>query len=127
MLTLILTHVIVANNTKNKKILSAYQSADDNHEITEKYYNQITKAVEDVYVFYQKVLQLPDIESMVDSMGVQFMMNNSPITNVETKILLMFQVDLTRCYNGLGHRIDLSSKEGLGLFYFIALTKGYSP
>ena len=46
------------------------------------------------------------------------------MTNVKEKILLMFQVDLTRCYNGLGHLIDLSSKEGLGLFYFIALTKG---
>lgn len=46
------------------------------------------------------------------------------MTNIKEKVLLMFQVDLTRCYDGLGHLIDLSSKEGLGLFYFIALTKG---
>ena len=129
-LSLILTHIIAAIIAKNKGIQSeeqpsqTSQSTKDNHEITEEYFDQVTKVVEDVYTVYEKVLRLPNIESFVDSMGVQFSMNNSPMTNVKEKILLMFQVDLTRCYNGLGHLIDLSSKEGLGLFYFIALTKG---
>lgn len=129
-LSLILTHIIAAIIAKNKGIQSeeqpsqTSQSTKDNHEITEEYFNEVTKVVEDVYTVYEKVLRLPNIESFVDSMGVQFSMNNSPMTNVKEKILLMFQVDLTRCYNGLGHLIDLSSKEGLGLFYFIALTKG---
>lgn len=128
--TLILTHVIVAIIAQNKGIQSedqpsqASQPIKNNHEITEEYFNQVTKVVEDVYTVYEKVLRLPNVESFVDSMGVQFSMNNSPMTNVKEKILLMFQVDLTRCYNGLGHLIDLSSKEGLGLFYFIALSKG---
>ena len=128
--TLILTHVIVAIIAKNKGIQSedqpsqASQPIKNNHEITEEYYNQVTKVVEDVYSVYEKVLKLPNIESLVNSMGVQFSMNNSPMTNIKEKVLLMFQVDLTRCYDGLGHLIDLSSKEGLGLFYFIALTKG---
>lgn len=128
--TLILTHVIVAIIAKNKGIQSEDQPSQtsqpikNNHEITEEYYNQVTKVVEDVYAVYEKVLKLPNIESLVNSMGVQFSMNNSPMTNIKEKVLLMFQVDLTRCYDGLGHLIDLSSKEGLGLFYFIALTKG---
>lgn len=128
--TLILTHVIVAIIAKNKGIQSEDQPNQtshpikNNHEITEEYYNQVTKVVEDVYAVYEKVLKLPNIESLVNSMGVQFSMNNSPMTNIKEKVLLMFQVDLTRCYDGLGHLIDLSSKEGLGLFYFIALTKG---
>ena len=123
-LSLILTHIIAAIIAKNKGIQSekqpsqTSQSTKDNHEITEEYFSEVTKVV------YEKVLRLPNVESFVDSMGVQFSMNNSPMTNVKEKILLMFQVDLTRCYNGLGHLIDLSSKEGLGLFYFIALTKG---
>ena len=131
--TLILTHVIVAIIAKNKGIQSedqpsqASQPIKNNHEITEEYYNQVTKVVEDVYAVYEKVLKLPNIESLVNSMGVQFSMNNSPMTNIKEKVLLMFQVDLTRCYDGLGHLIDLSSKEGLGLFYFIALTKGCPP
>lgn len=128
--TLILTHVIVAIIAKNKGVQSEDQPSQtsqpikNNHEITEEYYNQVTKVVEDVYAVYEKVLKLPNIESLVNSMGVQFSMNNSPMTNIKEKVLLMFQVDLTRCYDGLGHLIDLSSKEGLGLFYFIALTKG---
>lgn len=128
--TLILTHVIVAIIAKNKGIQSEDQPSQtsqpikNNHEITEEYYNQVTKVVEDVYAVYEKVLKLPNIESLVNSMGVQFSMNNSPMINIKEKVLLMFQVDLTRCYDGLGHLIDLSSKEGLGLFYFIALTKG---
>ncbi|MEE1069599.1 MAG: DUF4236 domain-containing protein [Paludibacteraceae bacterium] len=128
--TLILTHIIVAIIAKNKGIQSEDQPSQtsqpikNNHEITEEYYNQVTKVVEDVYAVYEKVLKLPNIESLVNSMGVQFSMNNSPMTNIKEKVLLMFQVDLTRCYDGLGHLIDLSSKEGLGLFYFIALTKG---
>lgn len=131
--TLILTHIIVAIIAKNKGIQSEEQPSQtsqpsqpikNNHEITEEYYNQVTKVVEDVYAVYEKVLKLPNIESLVNSMGVQFSMNNSPMTNIKEKVLLMFQVDLTRCYDGLGHLIDLSSKEGLGLFYFIALTKG---
>lgn len=128
--TLILTHVIVAIIAKNKGVQSEDQPSQtsqpikNNHEITEEYYNQVTKVVEDVYAVYEKVLKLPNIESLVNSMGVQFSMNNSPMTNIKEKVLLLFQVDLTRCYDGLGHLIDLSSKEGLGLFYFIALTKG---
>ena len=128
--TLILTHVIVAIIAKNKGMQSEDQPSQtsqpikNNHEITEEYYNQVTKVVEDVYAVYEKVLKLPNIESLVNSMGVQFSMNNSPMTNIKEKVLLLFQVDLTRCYDGLGHLIDLSSKEGLGLFYFIALTKG---
>jgi AAA+ superfamily predicted ATPase len=33
---------------------------------------------------------------------------------------------MTRCYVGLGHTIDLNSKEGLGYLYFIARTRGWS-
>ena len=127
---LILTHVIVALIAKNKvsqPIIENTNQVADPHQITEEYFNQVTKAAEDLYADYEKVLTLPNIESLVDAMGVKFVMNGTPMTNVKDKVRLLFWVDVTLCYTGLGHLIDLSSKEGLGLFYFIALTKGCAP
>ncbi len=126
---LILTHVIVAIYAKNKasQSVNASSPATDPHEITEEYYNQVTKAAEDLYADYERVVRLHDIDTLVSSMGVQFVMNGAPMTDVKDKVRLLFWIDVTRCYTGLGHLIDLSSKEGLGLFYFIALTKGCAP
>ena len=128
--TLILTHIVVAAVAKNKSIqpsTSSNESSHENHEITEEYYNQVTKAAEDLYADYERVVRLHDIDTLVSSMGVQFVMNGAPMTDVKDKVRLLFWIDVTRCYTGLGHLIDLSSKEGLGLFYFIALTKGCAP
>ena len=134
----VLTHIIVAiiakrktNDAVSTEVMSSStrttdtQMSDSNpHQITEEYFNQVTKAAEDVYADYEKVLKLRDIDNLVDNMGVKFAMNGSPMTDVKDKVRLLFWIDVTRCYTGLGHLIDLSSKEGLGLFYFIALTKG---
>ena len=114
---LILTHVIIAISSKEKP-------QQDYSKITEEYYNQVSKAAEDLYADYEKVLELQDIDTLIDSMGVKFVMNGSPMTNVKEKVRLLFWLDVTRCYTGLGHNIDLNSKEGLGLLYFIALTNG---
>lgn len=126
---IVLTHIIVALVARRK---AANEINDENanadpHQVTEEYYNQVTKIVEDLYADYEKVLSLHDIDSLVDSMGVQFMMNGAPMRDVTDKIRLLFWIDVTRCYTGLGHLVDLNSKEGLGLFYFIALTKGCAP
>ena len=132
--TLILTHIIVAVIAKNKaarSIVDSTQAISEpsiaDHQITEEYYNQVAKAAEDLYADYERVLRLHNIDTLVGSMGVQFVMNGAPMTDVKDKVRLLFWVDVTRCYTGLGHLIDLSSKEGLGLFYFIALTKGCAP
>ena len=132
----VLTHVVVAIvvRTKANKQISENTPASGNendekdpHQITEEYYKQVTKAAEDLYADYERVVKLHDIDTLVSSMGVQFVMNGAPMTDVKDKVRLLFWVDMTRCYTGLGHLIDLSSKEGLGLFYFIALTKGCVP
>ena len=132
----VLTHVVVAIIVSTKasrqitnNSLSPANKIDetDPHQITEEYYKLVTKAAEDLYADYQRVVKLHDIDTLVSSMGVQFVMNGAPMTDVREKVRLLFWVDVTRCYTGLGHLIDLSSKEGLGLFYFIALTKGCTP
>ena len=130
----VLTHIIVAIVAKAKVAKSVPTTASNNtssvvnpHQITEEYYNQVTKAVEDLYADYEKVIRLHNVDTLVDTMGVTFVMNGKPMTDVKDKVRLLFWIDVTRCYTGLGHLIDLSSKEGLGLFYFIALTKGCAP
>ena len=134
----ILTHLIVAIVAKSKasrpiavthgsSTITGTKVDANSHQITEDYYNQVTKAVEDLYADYEKVLKLHNINTLVDSMGVTFKMNGMTVTDVREKVRLLFWIDVTRCYTGLGHLIDLSSKEGLGLFYFIALTKGCAP
>lgn len=144
LLIVVVTHIVVAivANHKEQAVaqkkpinLSASLQEALHHEdiekaketsrmITKDYYNQVAKVADDVFADYEKILKLHNIENLVDTMGVQFIMNDKPMTDVKEKIRLLLWVDITRCYIGLGHLIDLDSKEGLGLLYLIALTKG---
>lgn len=140
---LVITHTLVAvfvnrraattNGTTSRmqNIEKDVQNADTinrgSEDISEEYFKLVTKASEDLFSDYEKVLKLHDIDTIVDKVGVKVVMNEIPITDSKDKVRLLFWIDVTRCYTGLGHLIDLSSKEGLGLFYFIALTKGCAP
>lgn len=97
----VLTHGIVA-------IVAKYKEATAAKPIPEEFYNQVIKVVEELYADYEKVLSLTDLDAQSDATDVQ----------------RRFMIDLTRCYLGLGHPIDLNSKEGFGILYFFALTKG---
>ncbi|MBO6073720.1 MAG: DUF4236 domain-containing protein [Paludibacteraceae bacterium] len=94
------------------------------HDITKDYYKQVTKVAEELYADYERVLKTPNLDSLIESLGITFKMNGRITTSTSDKIRLLFWVDVTRCYTGLGHLIDLDSKEGFGLLYFIALTQG---
>ena len=94
--------------------------------ISEEYYNQMTMVAEDLYADYEKVVKLPDLADMVESLEVTLRTYDSDMLQYVDKIILLFWIDITRCYIGLGHSIDLDSKEGLGYLYFMARTKGWS-
>ena len=102
------------------------EEMEETETIPEEYYNQVTKAAEDLYADYEKVVKLPDLADMVESLEVTLQAYDSDLLQYVDKICLLFWTDLTRCYVGLGHSIDLNSKEGLGYLYFIARTKGWS-
>ena len=139
-LLVILTHIIsnvVASNNDAQQVSFPQEEETpiatpspasipsvDPHIITEDYYKQVTKVAEELYADYEQILKKPNIVNLVDSMGVTFVMNEEPMKAVRDKLRLLFWVDVTRCYTGLGHLIDLNSKEGLGLLYFVARTKG---
>lgn len=120
----ILTHIIVAviANKKAKKLSNPVAS----NQITEEYYNEVAKVSEELFADYKRVLALPGIENLVKSMGVSIVLNNAPMTDVKDIVSFLFWTDITRCYLGLGHDVDLNGKEGLGLFHFVALTRGWT-
>ena len=102
------------------------EEQEEMEDIPEEYYNQVAKAAEDLYGDYEKVVKLPDLVDMIDSLETTLQSYDSDLLQYVDKVILLFWIDLTRCYVGLGHTIDLNSKEGLGYLYFIARTKGWS-
>ena len=99
----------------------------DLNTITEEYYDLVTKAAEDVYNDYERVLKLCKNDPSLDIKDVNLTLDESLIMNANEKIRLLFILDIIRCYKGLEHNIDLDSKDGFGLFYFTALVTGCSP
>lgn len=142
----ILTHIVVALIVRSKKksekqtdgidLGAALREAthakdiekakETSCNITKDYFNQVSKVADELYADYEKIIKLHNINELVDAAGMQFVMNGIKVTDVKDKIRLLFWIDITRCYSGLGHLIDLDSKEGFGLLYFIARTKGCS-
>ena len=135
----VFTHIIVAIVARKRTQAKANTEPEDEEtedeeteeteemeHIPEEYYNQVTRAAEDLYADYESVVRLPDLADMVDSLETTLSPYDSDLLQYVDKISLLFWIDLTRCYVGLGHAIDLNSKEGLGYLYFIARTRGWS-
>ena len=130
---IVLAHVIVALVARNKSeetkeqtttSTAPYSNVSTISTITDDYFSQMAKVADEIYSDYERILKIKDIDNLVSTMGVTFVMNGKPMTNVRDKARLLFWVDITKCYLGLGHLIDFSTKEGIGLFYFIARTNG---
>lgn len=104
----------------------AEQKNEETEDIPEEYYNRVTKAAEDLYADYERLVKLPDLADMIDSLETTLQTYDSDLLQYVDKVILLFWTDLTRCCVGLGHSLDLNSKEGLGYLYFIARTKGWA-
>ena len=111
--------------TENEK-MEDEEMEEEIEEIPEEYYNQVTKAADDLYADYEKVVKLPDLADMIDSLETTLQTYDSDLLQYVDKVIILFWTDLTRCCVGLGHAIDLNTKEGLGYLYFIARTKGWA-
>ena len=116
----------IIDGEENTDDEDAKQPDEEAEYIPEDYYNQVTKAAEDLYTDYEKVVRLPDLADLVDSLETTLQSYDSDLLQYVDKIILLFWIDITRCYVGLGHSINLNTKEGLGYLYFIARTKGWS-
>lgn len=126
-----LTHIVVEIVARRIEPSKAETEPEDEEmeemeDITEEYYNQVTKTAEELFADYERVVRLPDLVDRIDSLETTLQSYDSDLLQYVDKVILLFWIDLTRCYVGLGHEIDLNSKEGLGYLYFIARTKGWS-
>lgn len=137
-IAVVVTHVIVAVVAKGQKENPVVQSVnppsssspivhEDTEQAMREYEAQIEKVTKELFSDYEKVLKKKNIEELFKSIGVTLVLNEQDVNDITQQVRLLFWVDMTRCYTGLGHLLDLDSKEGLGLLYFYALTKGYAP
>jgi SpoVK/Ycf46/Vps4 family AAA+-type ATPase len=101
---------------KNSGNVSA-KSSNDN------YFNNVCDAVEKLMAFYKKLINDKTFQSIWDEhIKVSLNINGQETEDFATKIKTLFLIDITRCYLGLGHSIDLKSKEGTGLILLMART-----
>lgn len=95
--------------------------------ISKEYFDQVSKAVEDLMFEYKYACRSPHFQEEINKGNINLTLDGAPITDLEQKVQMLFWIDLTRCYVGLGHNIDLNSKTGFGLLYFFLRTLGLNP
>ncbi len=125
----IATHIFFASKAK-KKAITRTSKATNNikpNEITKDYYEQISKVVEDLMFEYKYACQSPKFKESLAKSSISLKKNGGKPTDITEQVQMLFWIDLTRCYIGLGHQIDLNSKAGFGLLYAIARVCGMSP
>lgn len=128
----IATHVFFASRAKNKAKQKATTStnratSDANpNEITKDYFEQISKVVEDLMLEYKYACKSLKFKESLASSSISLTKNGSKPTDITEQVQMLFWIDLTRCYIGLGHQIDLNGKAGLGLLYAVARVCGMS-
>ncbi|MCQ2313311.1 MAG: DUF4236 domain-containing protein [Paludibacteraceae bacterium] len=94
------------------------------NEITEEYFNDINLMVALLMKDYTDILNIKEVDTLLDSLGMVYNLDGTNITNCSTKLNMLYWLDMTRCYLGINNQIDLNDKTGLGLFTIIVETLG---
>lgn len=92
--------------------------------ITNDYFSNITFEVENLISFYSQLCKDKLFLKYFDDNSNLKLVLNGKDTNVNEQLKLLICIDLTKCFVDLGHKLDLKSKEGFGLFYFCVRTNG---
>ncbi len=128
----IAVHVYFAKRAKNKSETNNQDSATSSsgfltkNFVTPKYFEQVSAVVEDMMTEYKYACRSTRFQQQVE--GVNFSQEDNPlIATNEEKTKMLFLIDLVRCYMGLGHNVDISSKSGYGVFYFVLRASGLRP
>ena len=128
----ILVHMYFAKHAKNK---CETQNQDSNTSsfgfltknfVTLNYFEQVSAVVEDMMTEYKYACRSTRFQQQVED--VKFSQEDEPlIATIEDKTKMLFLIDIVRCYMGLGHNVDISSKSGYGVFYFVLRASGLHP
>lgn len=101
---------------------SRHRTEGNSQYIDERYFDQISKAVDDLMREYEFACYSEDFEKEVEDCGYNFQVNGNKLQNATSKIQWLFWIDMVRCYKGLGLPCDTINKTSYGLYYFIERT-----
>ena len=94
----------------------------ENDNIGEEYFNDLLNAAKRLADFGNRLLKDKEFyEILENSIAAEINWDGKILTTIQDKILVLLCTDVVRCYKGLGHELDLSSNEGLGLLIFTTL------
>lgn len=113
--------VLVSDLSEADKLLGHGDiPAPGRNDVNERYFNDLLNAVKRLVDFGNRLLKDKEFCRIVEeSVAADINWNGKILANTEEKIPVLLLTDIVRCHNGLGHGLDLSSDEGLGLLMFV--------
>lgn len=115
--------VLVKDNLEIHRILESINCVNNKQSIiSEQFFNDVLDATKRIFGF-GNILAKDDAfcKNVGDSISTKIEWNGKLLTDPKEKIPIILWADVLHCYSGLGHDIDLSSNEGLGLLIFSTL------
>ena len=115
--------VIVTDLNKVSDILNKYSAnPHSGGVITEQYFNDLLEAARRLLDFCDVLASDKDFCKIVDdTVSGNVTENGKILSNPADRLSIYLWLDVIRCYSGLGHELDLSSAEGLGILIFNTL------
>lgn len=108
--------VLIKNISELDNIFNPnYKEPENTAHITEQYFNDLLSAAKRLLDFGNSLVNNPEFCKIVTN---EIRWNGEPITADKDNMSILLLADVVHCYMGLGHKINISSKEGLGLFIF---------
>lgn len=113
--------VLVHDFSELDRILKKNDSTSLSTErVSEQYFNDLLDASKHIYEFKEKLANDKDFcEIVTDTISGSVCLNGKTLSSPQERMPIYLLADVSRCYEGLGHGLDLSSNEGLGLLMFI--------
>ncbi len=128
-LTFFISNHFAANAFVNSYNLWKNEPSDVNdiplqqNEITEEYFFQVDEVTEKLVSFFNELTEDHDFKNIADKkVSFDKTVNGVLTIDIFEKIRTLFHIDIVRTYVGLGHPINLKSKEGLGLILVLIKT-----
>lgn len=121
--------VLVTTILELNEILEYFHKKQrESGKITEEYFEDLLSAAKRLYEYGGKLAKNKAFCKVVnDSVSANINWNGKKLTEPKDKIPALVWADVLNCYLGLGHKIDISSNEGLGLLIYniLALTPDF--
>jgi len=115
--------VLVSDMSESNRILELFNDSISRTEsISEHYFDDLLDAAKRLLEFGNRLAEDGEFCKVVgNSISGTVNWNKKILTNPKDKIPVYLWADVIHCYTGLGHSLDLSTNEGLGILMFNTL------